>query len=148
MRLTEMVARRLREHALHARTIQLKLRYKDFTTITRAHSLATPTQLDTEIFQQIRTLFRKNWKKGAPVRLLGVQVSSFEEAPATQMDLLDDGRHQRWQQALAAADKLRDRYGEKSVGLAGGMQGTFRERTHENPASLPGKGPKKKGDAS
>ena len=40
MRLTEMVARRLREHALHARTIQLKLRYKDFTTITRAHSLA------------------------------------------------------------------------------------------------------------
>jgi DNA polymerase IV len=148
MRLTEMVARRLREHALHARTIQLKLRYKDFTTITRAHSLATPTQLDTEIFQQIRTLFRKNWKKGAPVRLLGVQVSSFEEAPATQMDLLDGGRHQRWQQALAAADKLRDRYGEKSVGLAGGMQGTFRERTHENPASLPGKGSKKKGDAT
>ena len=148
MRLTEMVARRLREHALHARTIQLKLRYKDFTTITRAHSLVTPTQLDTEIFQQIRTLFRRNWKKGAPVRLLGVQVSSFEEAPATQMDLLDGGRHQRWQQALAAADKLRDRFGEKSVGLAGGMQGTFRERTHENPASLPGKGPKKKGDAT
>jgi len=148
MRLTEMVARRLREHALHARTIQLKLRYKDFTTITRAHSLVTPTQLDTENFQQIRTLFRKNWKKGAPVRLLGVQVSSFEDAPATQMDLLDGGRHQRWQQALAAADKLRDRYGEKSVGLAGGMQGTFRERTHENPASLPGKGPKKKGDAT
>ncbi len=148
MRLTEMVARRLREHALHARTIQLKLRYKDFTTITRAHSIATPTQLDTEIFQQIRTLFRNNWKKSAPVRLLGVQVSSFEEAPASQMDLLDDGRHQRWQQALAAADKLRDRYGEKSVGLAGGMQGTFRERTHENPASLPGKESKKKGDAT
>jgi DNA polymerase IV len=147
MRLTEMVARRLREQALHARTIQLKLRYKDFTTITRAHSLDVPTQLDTEIFQEIRTLFRKNWKKGAEIRLLGVHVSSFEEAPATQMDLLDDGRHQRWQQALAAADKLRDRFGEKSVGLAGGMRGVFRERTHENPASLPGKTPKKKKDA-
>ncbi len=142
MRLTEMVARRLREHALHARTIQLKLRYKDFTTITRAHSLSVPTQLDTEIFQEIRQLFRGNWKKGAEVRLLGVQVSSLEGARATQMDLLDDGRHQRWQQALAAADKLRDRFGEKSVGLAGGMQGTFRERTHENPASLPGKSKK------
>jgi DNA polymerase-4 len=58
------------------------------------------------------------------------------------MDLLDDGRHQRWQQALAAADKLRDRFGEKSVGLAGGMRGVFRERTHENPASLPGKSKK------
>jgi len=146
MRLSEMVARRLREHALHARTIQLKLRYKDFTTITRAHSLPEPTQLDTEIFTQIRVLFRKNWKKGSAVRLLGVHVSSFEEAPAGQLDLLDGGRHQRWQQALAAADKLRDRFGEGSVGLAGGMRGVFREKAHENPASLPGKGPRDKKD--
>jgi DNA polymerase-4 len=144
MRLTEMVARRLREHSFYARTIQLKLRYKDFTTITRAHSLAAPTQLDTEIFEQIRILFRKNWKKGAEIRLLGVQVSSFEEAAPGQLDLLDDGRHQRWQQALAVADRLRDRFGEGSVGLAGGMKGVFREKTHENPASLPGKTPKKK----
>jgi DNA polymerase-4 len=147
MRLTEMVARRLREHSLYARTIQLKLRYKDFTTITRAHSLPAPTQIDTAIFEQVGALFRKNWKKGAEVRLLGVHVSSFEEAPATQMDLLEDGRQQRWQQALAAADKLRDRFGEGSVGLAGGMRGAFRERTHENPASLPGKAPKKTGNA-
>ena len=75
-----MVGRRLREHGLHARTIQLKLRYTDFTTITRAHSLPAPTQLDTEIFEEIRKLFRGNWKSGAEVRLLGVQVSSFEEA--------------------------------------------------------------------
>ena len=148
MRLTEMVARRLREHSFYARTIQLKLRYKDFTTITRAHSLAAPTQLDTEIFEQIRILFRKNWKKGADIRLLGVQVSSFEEAAPGQLDLLDDGRHQRWQQALAAADRLRDKFGEGSVGLAGGMKGVFREKTHENPASLPGKTPKKKREPS
>ena len=148
MRLTEMVARRLREHSFYARTIQLKLRYKDFTTITRAHSLPAPTQLDTEIFEQIRILFRKNWKKGAEIRLLGVQVSSFEEAAPGQLDLLDDGRHQRWQQALAAADRLRDKFGEGSVGLAGGMKGTFREKTHENPASLPGKAPKKKREPS
>jgi DNA polymerase-4 len=148
MRLTEMVARRLREHSFYARTIQLKLRYKDFTTITRAHSLAAPTQLDTEIFEQIRILFRKNWKKGAEIRLLGVQVSSFGEAAPGQLDLLDDGRHQRWQQALAAADRLRDKFGEGSVGLAGGMKGAFREKTHENPASLPGKTPKKKREPS
>jgi len=85
-RLSEMVGRRLRENQLYARTIQLKLRYKDFTTITRAHSLPIPTQLDTEIFEQVRTLFRNNWKKGAAVRLLGVQVSSFE-ARSEQIDL-------------------------------------------------------------
>jgi len=143
MRLSEMVARRLREHGLHARTIQLKLRYKDFTTITRAHSLATPTQLDTEVFAQIRMLFRNNWKKGTEVRLLGVHVSSFEEGPG-QVDLLDGERQQRWKQALAAADKLRDKYGESSVGLAGGMRGGFREKTHENPVGMPGRGPKKR----
>ncbi len=101
--------------------------------------LPSPTQLDTEIFEQIRLLFRKNWRKGAQVRLLGVQASSFE-AQAGQGDLLEDGRRQRWQQALSAADRLRDKFGESSVSLASGLRGGFRERTHENPAGLPGKG--------
>ena len=138
MRLSEMVGRRLREANFHARTIQLKLRYKDFTTITRAHTLPNPTQLDTEIFEQIRSLFRKNWQKGAPIRLLGVHASSFT-SQVDQIDLLDGSRQQRWKDALAAADRLRDKFGESSVGLAAGMRGSSRERTHENPAALPGK---------
>src|SRR5229473_2693878 len=87
MRLSEMVGRRMREQELQARTLQLKLRYKDFTTITRARTLEAPTQLDNEIFQQIRKLFHANWHKGAEVRLLGVQASSFAEAPE-QGDLI------------------------------------------------------------
>ncbi|MGB6027108.1 MAG: DNA polymerase IV, partial [Candidatus Sulfotelmatobacter sp.] len=141
MRLSEMVGRRLREAKLHARTIQLKLRYKDFTTITRARTLPAPTQLDGEIFEQARTLFRKNWKPGREVRLLGVQASSFE-AQAEQINLLEGGRQQRWKDALAAADRLRDKFGESSVTLAAGMRGKFRERSHENPAGLPGRGKK------
>jgi len=138
MRLSEMVARRLRESQFHARTIQLKLRYKDFTTLTRAHTLAAPTQLDTEIFEQVRALFRKNWEKGIPIRLLGVQASSFTSQP-DQINLIGGNRQQRWKDAMAAADRLRDKFGESTVGLAGGMRGGFRERIHENPASLPGK---------
>jgi len=145
MRLSEMVGRRLREGGYFTRTIQLKLRYKDFTTITRAHSLEEPTQLDTEIFETARRLFRQNWKKGIPVRLLGVQTSNFESGPA-QMDLLEPTRQHRWQKALAAADHLRDKFGESSIGLASGMKGGFRERVHENPAALPGKTPRKKPD--
>jgi DNA polymerase-4 len=53
--------------------------------------------------------------------------------------LLEGNRHERWKNALAAADRLRDKFGESSVGLATGMRGGFRERTHENPAGLPGK---------
>jgi len=144
MRLSEMVGRRLREANFHARTVQLKLRYKDFTTITRAHTLPAPTQLDTEIFEQVRALFRKNWKQGIQVRLLGVHASSFTTQGA-QIDLIDGNRQQRWKDALAAADRLRDKFGESSVGLAAGLRGSFRERTHENPAGLPGKGKEKTG---
>jgi DNA polymerase-4 len=140
-RLSEMVGRRLREHRLHARTIQIKLRYSDFTTITRARSLGRATQLDTEVFEEARELFRRNWRRGAPVRLLGVHASGFEEE-TPQMDLMGEDRHERWKQALAAADRLRDRFGESAVSLAAGMRGKFRERTHENPAGLPGKKPK------
>jgi len=144
MRLSEMVGRRLRESQVHARTIQLKLRYKDFTTITRAHTPAAPTQLDTEIFEEVRALFRKNWKKGVPIRLLGVQASSFTSQP-DQINLLEGNRQERWKNAMAAADRLRDKFGESTVSLAAGLRGSFRERTHENPAALPGKGkPKSK----
>jgi len=138
MRLSEMVARRLREQKFHARTLQLKLRYKDFTTITRAHSVETPTQLDNEIFSEIRKLFHANWRKGAEIRLLGVQASSFSGEGAQGDLLLGQGRG-KWQQALTAMDRVREKFGESSVRLGTGMKGGFRERTHENPAALPGK---------
>jgi DNA polymerase IV len=138
VRLSEMVGRRLRENGLHGRTVQLKLRYSDFSTFTRAHTLCAPTQLDTVIAQGICELFRKNWKHGLKIRLLGVHVSGFDHA-ASQIDLLDGNKQQRWEDVLQAADRLRDKYGDSVVSLAGGMKGTFRERTHE---ALPEKKPK------
>jgi DNA polymerase-4 len=140
-RLCEQVGRRLREHGLCAKTIQLKLRYKDFSTITRAHTIARGTDLDTELFEEIRELFRKNWKIGSPVRLLGVHSSGWAESGG-QMGLLDQERHDRWQQAMAAADKMRDKFGESAVSLAVSLRGKFRERTHEAMPGIPGKSPK------
>jgi DNA polymerase-4 len=137
-RLCEMVARRLRDQAFAARTLQLKLRYSDFSTITRAHSLAAPTAVDTEIFSVIRRLFLNNYQAGRAVRLLGVHASNFQEVPQ-QMGLLDGDSHQKWARALSASDRLRDKYGDSAVFLAKGMKGSFRERVHENPAEKPGK---------
>ena len=130
-RLAEMVGRRLREHGLHARTVQIKLRYQDFSTITRAHSLDHATQLDFELFDTARSLFRRNWKPGAKVRLLGVQASTLT-AIEGQLSLLDDEKTAKWRDALRAVDGLRDRYGESAVSLANGIPGAFRERTHES----------------
>ena len=141
-RLSEMVARRLREHKLHARTIGLKLRYSDFTTITRAHTLDHSTQLDPEIYATARRLFRDNWTPGSTIRLLGVRVAQFEHTEG-QLDLLTEinAPQEKWKQALSAMDRVRDRFGEGAVSLARGMKSTFRERTHE---ALPEK-PKKPG---
>jgi DNA polymerase-4 len=133
-----MVGRRLREQELYARTVQLKLRYKDFTTLTRAHTLDHATQIDTELLAEARALFRKNWQPGALVRLVGVHAGSLVDAEG-QMSLLDDGKAERWRAALGAADRLRDRYGESAVSLGTAMKGRYREKVHENPASLPGK---------
>lgn len=136
--LSELVGRRLRDQGFAARTIQLKLRYSDFHTITRAHSLAEPTQVDVEIFETVRKLFHDNREDGRPIRLLGVHTSNFQDAPE-QMQLSLDDRQQKWKQALSASDRLRDKYGESAIFLAKGMPGKFRERVHENPAEKPGK---------
>jgi DNA polymerase-4 len=140
--LAEKVGRRLREHALHARTIQLKLRYSDFTTITRAHSLPAPTQIDIDLIEQSRRLFHANWDRGQSIRLIGIHASGFTEEQG-QLNLIDGGRSERWRQALEATDRLRDRYGESAVSLGSGLRGKYKERVQENPAALPGKGPRK-----
>jgi len=136
-RLSEMVCRRLREQGLHARTLQLKLRYSDFRTLTRAHTLEQPSSVDSEVLATIRELFRANWN-GEAVRLLGVHASHFDDE-SEQLELLGASSHEKWSQALSAADRLRERFGEDAVSLASGMKARFRERTHENPAGLPGK---------
>ncbi len=136
-KLVQLVARRLREHGLWSRTIQIKLRYSDFTTLTRAKTLDEATQLDNVILETVRKLFRENWS-GRKVRLLGVQAGSLTD-PAGQLGLLDEDIRKKWGGLLAAADKLRDRFGESAVGLAGAMKHGRRERVHENPAGLPGK---------
>lgn len=141
-RLAEKVARRLREHGFHARTIHLKLRYSDFTTLTRAHTLSAPTQLDQDLIAESRRLFRHNWRAGEKVRLIGMGVSGFDESEG-QLDLLQAEQREKAKRALAAVDRLRDRFGEKSVTLAVGMRGDHAEKVHENPVGLPGKERKK-----
>jgi len=129
-KLSEMVARRLREHGLYTRTVQIKLRYSDFSTLTRAHTLAQATQIDQELIRESRALFRANWKPGRKVRLLGVQASQLGDS-AGQLDLLSGEQDEKQRKAWAAVDRLRDKFGDASVALASGMEGNFRRRVHE-----------------
>lgn len=126
-RLSERVAQRLRAARLYGRTIQLKLRYSDFTTLTRAKTLSEPTSVDRRVGDTARALFRRVWNAGERVRLLGVGVSDLQPEPG-QANLFDDGR---WQRTLEAVDDLRRRFGPDAVALARGLNAKFRERTHE-----------------
>jgi DNA polymerase-4 len=142
VRLAEMVARRLRDHSLFTRTVQIKLRYSDFSTFTRARTLDHATQIDVEIAEAARDLFHKAWN-GRAIRLLGVYAQSLD-AGEGQTSLLDEDKTGRWRKTLAAVDKIRDKYGDTTVSLAAGMSAQFRARVHENPENLPGKDPKEK----
>ncbi len=138
--LCQMVALRLREQGLFARTLQLKLRTSDFHTITRAETLAEPTHLDGDCYAVIRRLFDAAWKKGRTVRLLGVHAGGLEHVPG-QLDLLAGEKRQKWEQALAATDRLRERFGFSAVQLGGALRPDGQpampvERVHENPAGF------------
>ncbi len=82
------VARDLAREALLARTIVLKLRYEDFTTITRQTTLRAPTADETVIRKLARELLDKRWDRAQAVRLIGVGAHNLLERDATwQMEL-------------------------------------------------------------
>jgi DNA polymerase-4 len=137
-KLSEMVAKRLREQKLYARTIQLKLRNEDFETITRACTLDHATQLDREIAAAVIGLFRKAWDHKTPLRLLGVYGGGLRREEG-QMNLLEEAKTARLREAFRSVDHIRNRFGDASISLAKTLNTGIRERVHENPFDLPGK---------
>lgn len=116
---SEEVGRRLRESQLAGRTVRIKLRWTDFSTITRQARLRQPTDQDGEIYQVAQALFEKAWRRGKPVRLLGVGVSSLE-APVRQLSLFD----RSWEEderLLKAVDQIRSRYGDQALQRAASL---------------------------
>lgn len=111
--LAEGVGRRLRRANLRGATVKLKLRWADFSTITRQTTLPHPTDLDAEIYEAAAALFEKAWASRAPVRLIGVGVSGLQE-PVEQLGLWEtpSERGRRLQQAL---DAVRARFGRDAV---------------------------------
>jgi DNA polymerase IV len=113
LRLSDAVAARLRRHNFQARTVSLKLRYGDFTTITRQATLGDATDAGPVIFAQMRALFELAWQRGRPVRLLGVSAANLTQ-PARQMRLFEQ-EDLRQAQLDAALDRIRARFGEQAI---------------------------------
>jgi DNA polymerase-4 len=119
--LAQLVARRLRDHALFARTIGLKLRNARFRTITRDVTLDEPTHLDSVIFENVLRMFEQAWKREERIRLVGVRASHLEHG-VFQRNLLEAPARAKFDRAMEAADKLRSKFGFQSVQLARSLE--------------------------
>jgi DNA polymerase-4 len=107
------VAKQLRKNNLAGRTVKLKLRWPDFTTLTRQTTLANPTDQENEIAEAALELLKVVRKPQQAVRLLGVGVSGLG-APVRQLGLwdTDSGKGRKLQEAL---DALQEKYGRDVI---------------------------------
>lgn len=113
------VARQLRSNNLAGTTIKLKIRWPDFTTLTRQMTLSQATDQGEEINRVVLDLMRAVRKSGQAVRLIGVGVSGLG-APIRQLSLWDAGS-EKSRKLQDAVDALQEKYG-KEVIHRGGME--------------------------
>jgi DNA polymerase-4 len=110
---SEAVAHRLRGSNLTGTTVKIKIRWPDFTTLTRQTTLDHSTDQTGEIYHAALDLFEKVWRFGQAVRLIGVGVSGLG-APMRQLSLWD-GDLQKDRRLQDAIDSLQEKFGKKAV---------------------------------
>jgi DNA polymerase-4 len=115
LRLSEKVGARLRRAGLSGTTVSLKVRFADFTTITRSHTRKVPTDTSREIFHEARALYRALRLDRARIRLVGVRVEGVLESDDVEAQLLLGAPERGWREAEEAVDRLVDRFGRGAV---------------------------------
>lgn len=123
VRMADLVGARLRDHHVTARTVQLKLRYPDFATITRSRTLADPTDLALVIGRAALALLAEV-DVSAGIRLLGVSAMQIDDVAAVQGQLALAETISPQQAALERTlDAVRERFGAQAVGRAAHSSG-------------------------
>lgn len=117
LQLSEKVGYRLRKKEFQGRTVHLKLRYENFSTITRNKTLTSAIDSTKMLYTIIKELFDNNYQKGRKVRLLGVGISGFQNEPGDQLSLFDNQvkKHDRIDQLQ---DALTNRFGKQIISRA------------------------------
>jgi DNA polymerase-4 len=117
VRMADAVAGRLRTAGLAGRTVSIKVRYHDFSTITRSHTFPAPVDGGRTIARAaVALLDQVDVSTG--VRLFGVAVSNLSTDGARQLSLDDVEEDATWAEATRAVDAIRRRFGERAVGPA------------------------------
>jgi len=127
LRLSERSTATLRSRGLRGRTVSIKVRFSDFTTITRSKTLRVATDVTQEVYKTASTLLDEQVPPGA-VRLIGVRIEQLVEGDDGEQ-LMFDAPERGWREAEQAADQARSKFGTAAI----------------RPASLLGQGPGRSG---
>jgi DNA polymerase-4 len=113
LRLTERATARLRDRDLFAKTISIKVRFADFSTINRSKTLPLPIDSTHDVYEVVKGLYLALRIERARLRLVGVSLENLSEGAPHQMMLGE--REVGWRQAEGAIDQARARFGKGSV---------------------------------
>ncbi|WP_309109121.1 DNA polymerase IV [Arthrobacter sp.] len=115
LRLAHRTASRLRSSGMLARTMALKLRYADFSTVTRSRTLPAPVDSAQLLYEVAVQLLANLGQRPMAVRLVGVRAEQLEPKSHTALQLSLDRRDDNWRAAEEALDQVTRRFGTKSV---------------------------------
>ena len=121
VRMVDAVPRRARSAGVAGRTVTVKLRYPDFTTMSRSQTLADPTDLAVEILE-VATVLVDSVDTTMGIRLLGVSLGNLQDGSVRQLRFSEiavpEGRSPGWEAAEGAVDEIRERFGNDAIGPA------------------------------
>ena len=133
LKLSDRTAARVRAAGMVGRTVTVKVRFSDFTTITRSRTLRDPTDVSRDIFAMALALYDGLGLQRVRLRLVGVRMTGLmDSAEAPIQGMLDEPEH-GWRDADRAVDRAGARFGAGAVRPASLVQG-------ERPATTPLRG--------
>ena len=115
LRLSQSVASQLRHADLAARTVSIKIRFADFSTISRSRTLSHPTDIAHDVYSTAITLYEALGLDRARLRLVGVKAEGLMDGSRVARQLTFDEQPEAWRQAERAADQAAERFGRGAV---------------------------------
>jgi DNA polymerase IV len=113
--LSNKVAKRLRAANYFSRTITIKVRFADFTSVTRSKSLPASTDLATDIYATSKSLFEAMNLQRARIRLVGVRATGLVPTSESSVQLEFSDRDSGWREAEEAIDQVAIKFGNSAV---------------------------------
>jgi len=127
LELSEQVGCRMRRHGLKGRTVDLKVRFDDFRTITRAQTLPEATNVTQEIWRAVAQMLAERMPaRRLRVRLLGVGMSGLTDRELAQLSLFPEAEHERDSRLDIVTDRIKEKFGptslQRGLGLLHGVK--------------------------